>query len=59
MCRQILARFRHLLRDEQGPTGTEYAILLGLIVLVAMASIRSIGERMYGLYEAINATMPT
>lgn len=47
------------LRDQHAVSGTEYAILLGLIVLVAMASIRAIGEKMYTLYLAIDGTMAT
>lgn len=45
-------------REEDGPTATEYAILLALIVLVAAATIQSIGERMYNIYENINTVMP-
>lgn len=48
-----------LLREEDGPSATEYAILLALLVLVAMVAIRGIGERMFAIYQAINATMPT
>jgi pilus assembly protein Flp/PilA len=61
-----MARFRLICnaalafaRDEQGPTATEYAVLLALIVLVAVAAIHGIGSRVFNLYTAINAVMPT
>ncbi len=56
---QIAATVRRLLREEDGPSATEYAVMLALIVLVAAAAIRSIGSRMQGIYESIDATIPT
>lgn len=57
--RLIARAVRRLLRADTGPTTTEYAVMLGLIVLVAMAGIRAIGEKMYLLYDIINAAVPT
>jgi Flp pilus assembly pilin Flp len=54
----LARRLRRLLAEEDGPTATEYAILLAMLVLVAVASIRGIGERMYNIYLAIDSTMP-
>jgi pilus assembly protein Flp/PilA len=56
--RLIVARLRGFWQEEDGPTATEYAILLAMIVLVAAATIQSIGERMYNIYENINTVMP-
>ena len=49
---------RRFWREEDGPTATEYAIMLVLIVLVAAATIQSIGERMFVIYENIDSVMP-
>lgn len=46
------------LRDQSGPTATEYAVMLALIVLVAMGSIAGIGGSIQGLYDRINTTVP-
>lgn len=54
----VARRFSRLLRQEDGPSATEYAILLAVIVLVAVAAIRGIGERMYAIYESVNSVMP-
>ena len=34
-----LAAWRRFLREEHGPTATEYAVLLALILIVAIAGI--------------------
>lgn len=47
-----------LLRNEDGPTATEYAVMLGLIVLFAIGTIAGIGGSMQGIYDAINAEVP-
>ncbi len=45
--------------SEDGPSATEYAILLALLVLVAVGAIRGIGERMINIYENIHCAIPT
>lgn len=47
-----------LAADDEAVSATEYAILLALLVLVAVVAIRGIGERMYNIYENIDAVMP-
>ena len=46
-----------LLRDEAGPSATEYAILLALLVLGAMGAIGGIGSRVYNIYARIEAAV--
>jgi Flp pilus assembly pilin Flp len=46
------------LRDEQGPTGTEYAIMLALIALVSMGTIGAIGAKFQVLYTIIADALP-
>ena len=42
--RQIGRRMWEGVADDGGPTATEYAVLLALIVLVCMGAARAIGE---------------
>jgi pilus assembly protein Flp/PilA len=44
--------------SEDGPSATEYAIMLALIVLVAAGTIQGIGERMMNIYENIETAIP-
>lgn len=53
-----LAQAARFLRSEDGPTAAEYAVLMALLVLVAVAAIRGIGERMMNIYESINQAVP-
>ncbi len=57
--RDGLARARRFLVSEDGPSASEYAILLALLVLVAMGTIQSVGEGMYAIYDNIEAAIPT
>jgi Flp pilus assembly pilin Flp len=46
------------LRSEDGPTGTEYAILLAMIAMFAIVALSQFGEHVSGLYSVVDGTMP-
>ncbi|CAJ0795033.1 hypothetical protein LMG7141_03033 [Ralstonia condita] len=46
------------LRDEQGVTSIEYALLGSLIAIVILASVVALGSSVRSLYEMIAAAMP-
>lgn len=48
---------RRFLAEDDGPSAVEYAILLGLIVVVAVAAISGIGRQMWVLYDVINSAV--
>lgn len=58
MCRQwtsaLIQQAGRLLRREDGPSATEYAILLAVLILGAMAVIQAIGQSMYIIYQNVN-----
>jgi pilus assembly protein Flp/PilA len=41
--KNLTAKLQRFLVSDDGPTAVEYAVMLALIVLVCIASIRSIG----------------
>ncbi len=43
------------LRSEDGPSATEYAILLGIITFAALAAMATFGSNMVGIYLAIQS----
>jgi Flp pilus assembly pilin Flp len=45
-------------REEDGPSATEYAILLAMIVLGTMGVIQSIGEDFHNIYMVIANSLP-
>ncbi len=48
---------RRFLASEEGPSATEYAILLSLLIVGAMAAIGAIGSSMGDIYVNINAAV--
>jgi pilus assembly protein Flp/PilA len=44
---------KRFLAEENGPTAAEYAILLALLILGAMATIGNIGSSMQTIYSMI------
>jgi len=53
MARRLGGRLQRLLHGCEAVSATEYAIMLALIVLVAMGTIRMIGEDFFNLYTSI------
>jgi Flp pilus assembly pilin Flp len=48
---------RRFLADEDGPTVCEYAIMLSLIVVAAIAGIRLLGEHMRAIFALITGSL--
>ena len=44
----------NFIKQEDGPTAVEYAVMLALIVLVCIAAIVSVGESARGVFEAVS-----
>ena len=44
----------NFIKQEDGPTAVEYAVMLALIVLVCIAAIVAIGESARGVFETVS-----
>jgi len=44
MSRKLMARTIRFLKQEDGPTAVEYAVMLALIVVVCIAAITTLGK---------------
>ncbi len=55
-CANGVQRF---LTSEDGPTSTEYAIMLALIVLVALAGIVGIGKAVDSTFTTMDNSLPS
>ena len=51
--RAMLARARGLVADERGQGTTEYAILVGVLVVIAIIAILAFRDRVAELWDAI------
>jgi len=51
------ARAARFLREEDGPTAVEYAVMLALIIVVCIAAITTLGSNANGTFSnvALNA----
>jgi Flp pilus assembly pilin Flp len=46
-----------LVRDEQGGEVLEYALIVGLIIVAAIAAITSVGTKVLAKWTSLNASM--
>ena len=53
----LLRRAVDLLRGDDGPTSVEYAVLLAVIAIAALTTMAMFGERMDGIYQAIDGAV--
>ena len=56
---QFLNRAKSFLKSEDGPTATEYAVMLALIIIVALGAITGLGTTVSGIFETVDNTLPT
>ena len=54
----IIRRTRDFLSSEAGPTATEYAIMLSLIVIVSLGAITLLGQKADNVFTFVRTSMP-
>jgi pilus assembly protein Flp/PilA len=48
------ALLKRFLKSEDGPTATEYAVMLALIIVVALTAIQTLGTSVTGIFSQVN-----
>ncbi len=56
---QFLNRAKSFLKSEDGPTATEYAVMLALIIIVALGAITGLGTTVSGIFTTVDSSLPT
>jgi pilus assembly protein Flp/PilA len=51
--KSLINRAKMFVVHEDGPTATEYAVMLALIVIVALAAISSLGTRVRDVFTEV------
>jgi len=51
------SKMRELVVSEEGATATEYAVMLALIIVVAIAAITTLGKKVENTFNAIGNAM--
>ncbi len=49
----LVSRIKAFLIDEDGPTATEYAVMLALIIVVCLVAIGLLGNTVRGIFEQV------
>ncbi len=45
---------KRFLREEDGPTATEYAVMLALIIVVAIGAVGALGSKVNDIFTGLN-----
>ncbi|HTU26283.1 MAG TPA: Flp family type IVb pilin [Pirellulales bacterium] len=53
----LLANVRRLIREEDGPTAVEYAVMLALIVIVCLTAIKTVGSNAKTTFSNISSSL--
>ena len=55
---QLINRFKNFIREDDGATATEYAVMLALIIVIALGAISALGTKVSGTFANIESQMP-
>ena len=53
----FINRARQFIKSEDGPTATEYAVMLALIIVVALTAIQTLGTSVQGTFTDVNTAI--
>ncbi len=53
----LVYRISDFLRNEDGPTATEYAVMLALIIVICVAAIGVLGRTVNGVFGNVNTSL--
>ena len=54
----MLNRVKQFLVNEDGPTATEYAVMLALIIIVALTAISALGTKVSSIFSNVQSKLP-
>lgn len=54
---KYVAKFVEFMKEEDGPTAVEYAVMLALIVVVCLGAIGTIGTNANTQFETISTSL--
>lgn len=57
--KSFLNRAKSFLQSEDGPTATEYAVMLALIIIVALGAITGLGGTVSTIFGNVDSSLPT
>ena len=55
----VMKRAKEFMVSEAGPTATEYAVMLALIIIVAMIAIQALGNTVKSMFQSLSDSLGT
>ena len=55
---KIFNKCRELVRDEEGATATEYAVMIALIIIVAIGAVTFLGKKVNNTFNNMAEKLP-
>lgn len=56
---KFLTKAKQFLASEDGPTATEYAVMLALIIIIALSAISGLGTTVSSVFTNVDGNLPT
>lgn len=56
---KVLNRVKNFLREEDGPTAVEYAVMLSLIIVVCISAVSAIGTNAASTFTRVSNQLGT
>jgi pilus assembly protein Flp/PilA len=56
---EIAKRLIRFVREEDGPTAVEYAVMLALVIVVCLISISAVGQQTNDTFSTTSAKLKT
>ena len=57
--KNFMQTVKRFVQEEDGPTATEYAVMLALIIIVALAAIGALGSKVNTIFTNVQTSLPT
>ena len=57
--KHMFGHVKRFLRSEDGPTATEYAVMLALIIIIALGAITGLGTTVQGIFTSVDSALPS
>jgi pilus assembly protein Flp/PilA len=53
-----IRQLKNFIRDEEGATATEYAVMLALIIVIALGAISALGTKVSSTFANVTSQLP-
>lgn len=57
--KHMFVHVKRFLKSEDGPTATEYAVMLALIIIIALGAITGLGTTVRGIFTSVDTALPS